>query len=70
MKSYMWLIGDDCGTIKQRDQLVKNKVDNVCKKYRVSIKVDEYRLPFVKVGDELIISYRGSDNVNEIESIE
>ena len=40
------------------------------KKYRVSIKVDEYRLPFVKVGDELIISYRGSDNVNEIESIE
>ena len=40
------------------------------KKYRVSIKVDEYKLPFVKVGDELVISYRGSDNVNEIEKIE
>ena len=40
------------------------------KKYRVSVKIDEYRLPFVKIGEELKIYYRDIQEVNEIEKIE
>jgi hypothetical protein len=40
------------------------------KKYRVSIKVDEYKLPFLKQGDEITIYHLNNDEVNEIEKIE
>lgn len=40
------------------------------KKYRVSIKVDEYKLPFIKAGEMVTIYYRNSQEVNEIEKIE
>ena len=40
------------------------------KKYRVSIKVDEYKLPFLKTGSEITIYHLDNDEVNEIEKIE
>ena len=43
-------------------------IDN--KKYRVSIKVDELKLPFIKAGSELVVSYHESEEVKEIEKIE
>ena len=43
-------------------------VDN--KKYRISIKVNEYILPFVKVGNELVVSYYDVGDIKEVEKIE
>lgn len=40
------------------------------KKYRVSIKVDEYLLPFLKSGSQLTIHTHIGNEVNEIEKIE
>ena len=40
--------------------------DSEDKRYKVSIKVSEDNLPFVKVGDKLKIKYVESSNVNEI----
>lgn len=40
------------------------------KKYRISIKIDEYKLPFIKPGDELTIYHQNNDDVKEIEKIE
>ncbi len=39
-------------------------------KYRVSIKVDEFDIPFLKVGDEITIYFSNNNSVNEIEKIE
>lgn len=36
------------------------------KRYRVSIKVDEYRLPFIKVGEQITVVHNDSDSVMEI----
>ena len=44
-------------------------IDTNNKKYRVSINVDEYNIPFIKVGNELKIKYIDGD-VKEITNIE
>ncbi len=43
-------------------------VDN--KKYRISIKVDEYKLPFIKVGNDLTVKYYDTLEIKEVEKIE
>lgn len=40
------------------------------KKYRVSIKVDEYSLPFLKPGSEITVHINTGSELNEIEKIE
>ena len=41
-------------------------VDNQNNRYRVSIKVNEGLLPFVKVGDKIKVNYIELENVYEI----
>ena len=36
------------------------------KKYRMSIKVDEERIPFLKVGDEITVFHNDGENIKEI----
>lgn len=35
-------------------------------KYRISINCDEYSLPFVKIGDELVVSYVSKNDVRDV----
>ena len=43
--------------------------DNQDKKYRVSIKINEQVLPFIKIGDKVKIKYVQLENINEITNL-
>ncbi len=81
-ENYLKLIGNkktdklDEITIKSIDSVIIDGntyyyiVDTNNQKYRVSIKVNEEVLPFVKAGDKIKIDYTSSSNIKEIHSLD